>query len=495
MVWVSKWQSKISLPAISTIVFSGLIPWLITPAVNAQSRFKDIQGHWAQSCIEQLASRNIIGGYQDGTFRPSEPMMRVEYAVLLDKAFPNMPALREEVRFIDLPTDYWATPAITRVYRANFLSGASESVFNPTQKVQRLQVLLALVSGLRYSASAGSAEKVKSAFNDAADIPNNALPAIAAATEQRIVVNYPDISLLNPNKEATRAEVAAMVCQALAKGQVAVVPPQYIAQLTPVSAPTAMRKTQVVEAGKIRAEFSFQAEESAEIGKDLRLKIMRGGVSVLDEPVLLSTRKLIQGSESANRVAEGRFLNLAVRDIDADGEAEVIVDLLSVNRNEPCCAYTYIYRFEPAENKYSRLEQFWANVGYEVRDVEGDGVIEFESLDSRLVEVLDLSPADARFPKRIWQYRQGKMVDVTRRYPQLVYDHAKQMWQEFQARRAQKQEVRGVLAAYLGNKYLLGEEEEGWALVEKIYQENDAQDYFQSLRKFYDDLGYNSASN
>ena len=495
MVSATKLQSKISLSAVTTIIFSGLIPWLITPAVNAQSRFKDIEGHWAQSCIEQLATRGIIGGYQDGTFRPSAPMMRVEYAVLLDKAFPNMPQVREEVRFIDLPTDYWATPAINRVYRANFLSGASESIFNPTQKVQKLQVLLALVSGLRYSASVGGAEKVKSAFNDAAEIPNSALEQIAAATERRIVVNYPDVTLLNPNKEATRAEVAAMVCQALAKGQVAVVPQQYIAQLTPVSAVTATRKMQVVESGKIRAEFSFQAEDEGAIGKNLRLKIMRGGTPILDEPVLLSTRSLIASSEPVNRIAEGRFLNLAVRDIDADGEAEVIVDLLSLNRNQPCCAYTYIYRFEPTENKYSRLEQFWANVGYEVRDVEGDGVIEFESLDSRLLEFLDLSPADARFPKRILQYRQGKMVDVTRRYPQLVYDHAKQMWQEFQNRRAQKQEIRGVLAAYLGNKYLLGEQEEGWALVEKVYQENDAQDYFRIIRKFYDDLGYNSASN
>jgi len=112
-----------------------------------------------------------------------------------------------------------------------------------------------------------------------------------------------------------------------------------------------------------------------------------------------------------------------------------------------------------------------------------------------LVEVLDLSSTDARFPRRIWQYRQGKMVDVTRKYPQLVYEHAKVLWQEFQARRAQKQEVRGVLAAYLGNKYLLGEEEEGWALVEKVYEGNDAEDYFQILRKVYQDLGYSSASN
>jgi hypothetical protein len=52
---------------------------------------------------------------------------------------------------------------------------------------------------------------------------------VAAATERRLVVNYPNIRLLNPNQVATRAEVAAILYQGLVStGQVAAISSPYI---------------------------------------------------------------------------------------------------------------------------------------------------------------------------------------------------------------------------------------------------------------------------
>ena len=52
-------------------------------------------------------------------------------------------------------------------------------------------------------------------YSDSSQIPNYAVPAIAAATERRMVVNYPNLDRLEPNRTATRAEVAAFIYQAL----------------------------------------------------------------------------------------------------------------------------------------------------------------------------------------------------------------------------------------------------------------------------------------
>jgi len=51
--------------------------------------------------------------------------------------------------------------------------------------------------------------------------------AIAAATENALVVNYPNLRKLKPNQNITRGEVAALICQALQIKNV--VPSQYIA--------------------------------------------------------------------------------------------------------------------------------------------------------------------------------------------------------------------------------------------------------------------------
>lgn len=79
-----------------------------------------------------------------------------------------------------------------------------------------MQVLVALVSGLNLKAPT-SPNQILSVYKDAKDIPPYAISKIAAATTNGLVVNYPNPQILAPNKVASRAEVAAMIHQALVK--------------------------------------------------------------------------------------------------------------------------------------------------------------------------------------------------------------------------------------------------------------------------------------
>lgn len=176
--------------------------------------FSDLQNHWAQECIRQLATRNIINGYPDGTFRPNNPVTRAEFAALLRKAFPNLPVVRSAIAFKDIPANHWASAAIQSAYQTGFLSGYPDRTFQPNQPIPRVQALVALVSGLKYDSSSNPGQVLNRYFEDAAAIPSYALKAIATATERRLVVNYPNVKRLNPNQNATRAEVAAFICRA-----------------------------------------------------------------------------------------------------------------------------------------------------------------------------------------------------------------------------------------------------------------------------------------
>lgn len=53
---------------------------------SALTKFKDIKGHWAQATIVKAYDKNLISGYQDGTFRPNAKITRGEYATLLSRA-------------------------------------------------------------------------------------------------------------------------------------------------------------------------------------------------------------------------------------------------------------------------------------------------------------------------------------------------------------------------------------------------------------------------
>ncbi|BAZ16290.1 hypothetical protein NIES4071_81660 [Calothrix sp. NIES-4071] len=196
------------------------------PVVGGATAFKDVTGdYWAKAHIEALASRNIIAGFPDGTFRPNEPVTRAQFAAIIAKAF-NPAAKREAANFTDVKNDFWAFQVIQTAARGGFISGYPDRTFKPQQQIERVQVLVALANGLGLTAPNPN---VNSFFSDAARIPGYAASPVAAATTRGLVVNYPTVKQLNPTREATRAEVAAFVYQALVNaGQAQAIPSPYI---------------------------------------------------------------------------------------------------------------------------------------------------------------------------------------------------------------------------------------------------------------------------
>jgi len=192
--------------------------------------FSDIQNHWAKPFIQGLLDKGLISGFKDGTFKPDDKMTRAQYAALLVKAF-NPSATRDGINFTDVADDFWAKDVIQEAYRGEFLSGFPDNSFKPNDNVQRAQVIVSLVNGLGLSASDGT---VLSTYSDRAAIPDYAKDEVNTATKKEIVVSYPDTKQLDPTKDATRAEVAAMVYQALVDGnQVSTVNSDYIVSATP----------------------------------------------------------------------------------------------------------------------------------------------------------------------------------------------------------------------------------------------------------------------
>ncbi|MEN9236038.1 MAG: S-layer homology domain-containing protein, partial [Gloeomargarita sp. GMQP_bins_25] len=200
---------------------------LATPSLA----FSDTRNFWAESCIQQLANRGIIGGYPDGTFRPNNPVTRAEFATMINRAFLSGSG-RGAMGFRDVPPGFWAYDAINQAAGAGFLSGYPDGTFRPNQNIPRVQVLVALSSGLNLSPTQAPEVTLTRLYRDADAIPTYARPGVAAASEQQLVVNYPDVSLLRPNQLATRADVAASLCQSL---QIAGIPSQYIANFSPAT--------------------------------------------------------------------------------------------------------------------------------------------------------------------------------------------------------------------------------------------------------------------
>ena len=232
--------SKYSIQASTALLLAlglsttAVVPMVAQPSALAQtqSQFSDVPAsHWASQFITSLAASNIIAGFPDGQFRPDAPVTRAQFAAMVRNAF-SMTTVRSSTRFVDVPADYWAASAIDSAYRMGFLSGYPDGIFQPNQNIPRSQVLVSLANGLNYQANSIASASI---YSDSQSIPGYATGSIAAATEQKLVVNYPNVQSLRPNQVATRADVAAFIYQALAsQNRVATVSSPYIVQLRTV---------------------------------------------------------------------------------------------------------------------------------------------------------------------------------------------------------------------------------------------------------------------
>ncbi|AFZ20666.1 S-layer homology domain-containing protein [Allocoleopsis franciscana] len=203
---LSAWNSGSSTLLVLGLAVGATAPIVMSAPATA-ANFVDIQRHWAQPFIEALAQENLINGFSDQTFRPDQPVTRAQFAAMIQQAFDenNVQLSRE---FDEAAADYW----ISRDLDNNSSSNRQLRLSDP---LSRGQVLAALADGLGLSPR-GSADNILNFYRDASQIPRAAREPVAAATQQGIVVNYPDVSYLDPMKTATRADVAAFIYQALA---------------------------------------------------------------------------------------------------------------------------------------------------------------------------------------------------------------------------------------------------------------------------------------
>lgn len=198
------------------------------PATISTVKFSDIpNSFWASSFIQSLVERGIITQVENDNFEPDKPVTRAEFAAQIPKVFEEK-STKISVNYKDVKGDSTSQTEIQTATKSGFLSGYPGNVFRPEQEVSRLQVLIALASGLSLEIPSDP-DSILSVYKDKEEIPGWAREKIAATTAAGLVVSHPDVKILNPNKPATRAEVAAIFYQALVKlGQVKQIPSEYI---------------------------------------------------------------------------------------------------------------------------------------------------------------------------------------------------------------------------------------------------------------------------
>ena len=129
---------------------AALTMFTVTPtATEAAKAFTDVEENTElDKAVKDYVEKGVIGGYADGTFRPSNPVTRAQAAKILAGAFELNLKNVKNPRFMDVPVTHPNYKYIAALANAGITQGVNNR-FNPDAPVTRAQIAKMLVVGAK----------------------------------------------------------------------------------------------------------------------------------------------------------------------------------------------------------------------------------------------------------------------------------------------------------------------------------------------------------
>lgn len=111
-----------------------------TEGTKSANTMKDIAGdEWYADYVNYLVSKNVITGYEDGTFRPTQSITRREFTAMISRLVEVLP--EEELDFSDVNADDWSRQYISTALQNGWISGYEDGTFRPGNSITRAEVV------------------------------------------------------------------------------------------------------------------------------------------------------------------------------------------------------------------------------------------------------------------------------------------------------------------------------------------------------------------
>lgn len=199
------------------------------------AEFTDLKGYdWAKDYIYDVNGKGIVSGYPDSTFKPGNPVTRIETIVMvsnlspkseIDRIFAEKGAAYEQ-DMVKMHIDKWARPYIVYAFETGILpkgngkvSDVFDTYFMDHKKTGKpfnalryeVAVFLVRALGIEGEMKPGAALTYK----DNAKIPSEAVSFIYLLQQKGVLSDKGDgKGYYNPKKSITRAETATMLSKA-----------------------------------------------------------------------------------------------------------------------------------------------------------------------------------------------------------------------------------------------------------------------------------------
>ena len=132
-------QNNITRAEVATIFFRLLTDETRTANMTKSNGYNDVKdGDWFCCAVSTLSKMGIIKGYEDGSFKPNDPISRAEFAAIAARFDPD--GDKTPATFADV-TSHWAKDEISIAANHGWIKGYEDGSFKPDQKITRAETM------------------------------------------------------------------------------------------------------------------------------------------------------------------------------------------------------------------------------------------------------------------------------------------------------------------------------------------------------------------
>lgn len=173
--------------------------------------FKDVpEGKWYTDAVKYMFNAGFMAGKSETKFAPDDKCSREEFVQILANT-NHVKEYSYRIPFEDVVKGKWYENAVMWAYGNNIISGISSTEFGIGQNVTREQVAVLLMNYAKMDGVDTAARADLSSFKDAKSVSGWAKNAMSWANKHNIIKGAKG-NKLNPQGEASRAEIAQMFC-------------------------------------------------------------------------------------------------------------------------------------------------------------------------------------------------------------------------------------------------------------------------------------------
>ena len=132
-------QNNITRAEVATIFFRLLTDETREANMTKSNGYNDVKdGDWFCCAVSTLSKMGIIKGYEDGSFKPNDPISRAEFAAIAARFDPD--GDKTPATFADV-TSHWAKDEISIAANHGWIKGYEDGSFKPDQKITRAETM------------------------------------------------------------------------------------------------------------------------------------------------------------------------------------------------------------------------------------------------------------------------------------------------------------------------------------------------------------------